>query len=170
MKIIEALKKVKDLQRKAEDLRSKIGKYCVHYNYETATYVSQRDKVTEWLQGHSDLVKEILKLRLAIQKTNILTSVSIEVGGKTVSHSIAGWIHRRRDLAKLEETAWAQLSDKGLKEGITRNSQQETVEVKIVRCYEPIVRDESLELYRQEPMLIDSTLEVINAITDLIED
>ena len=170
MKIIEALKKIKDLQRKAEDLRGKIGKYCVHYDYETPTYQDQKGKVSEWLQAHMGIVKEILKLRLAIQKTNVLTLVDIEIGGKKVTNSIAGWIHIRRDLAKMDETAWGQLGDKGLKEGISRNTSGESVPVKIVRCYEPTERDKNLEMYRQEPMLIDSTLEVVNAVTDLIED
>ena len=99
MKIIEALKKIKDLQRKAEDLASKIGQYSAYLNYETPMYPDQKKQVSEWLQSHDDILKEILRLRLAIQKTNLETDVTIELGGKTVIHSIAGWIHRRRDLA-----------------------------------------------------------------------
>jgi len=31
------------------------------------------------------------------------------------------------------------------------------------------VRDERLELYRSEPTIIDGQLEVVNAVTDLVE-
>ena len=46
----------------------------------------------------------------------------------------------------------------------------EKIEVKIVRCYDPTTRDTKIELYRSEPVLIDSQLEITNAVTDLIEE
>jgi hypothetical protein len=44
-----------------------------------------------WIQAHGDIMKEILKLQIAIQKTNLLTPVTIEIGGKQVTKSIAFW-------------------------------------------------------------------------------
>ena len=41
-------------------------------------------------------------------------------------------------------------------------------EVRVRRYYDPAQRDEKLELYRSEPSTIDATLEVSNAVTDLI--
>lgn len=38
MKLIEALKKVKDLARKADDLKGKVSAYCAHLSFETPTY------------------------------------------------------------------------------------------------------------------------------------
>ena len=43
------------------------------------------------------------------------------------------------------------------------------MDIKIVRFYELETRDKKVDLYQSEPMLIDSRLEIINAITDLIE-
>jgi hypothetical protein len=169
MKIIEGLKQIKALQKKLEDLRGKIGKYCAYANFETPIYTDQKKQVREWLQSHEDLMKEILSLRMKIQKTNLITDVTIELGGKKVTKSIAEWIHRRRDLAENDRLAWEALNDKGIKEGITTDSQGEKVEVKIIRCYDPVERDNKVELYRSEPMTIDSTLEIINATTDLVE-
>lgn len=169
MKIIEAMKQIKDSQIKATDLRAKIGQYCADLSFETPLYTDQKSQVAEWLQAHSDIMKEILRLRVAIQRTNLSTQVTIELGGKQVTKSLAEWVHRRRDLAGLEQAAWNKLSDRGLKEGTAKNSTGIEVDVKIRRYFDPKERDTKIELYRSEPSKIDSTLEVVNAVTDLIE-
>ena len=169
MKLIEALKKIQDLQRKAEDIRQKIQAHSAHLNYETPVYPDQKKQVSEWLQMHSGVLKEILRLRIAIQRTNLETNVTIELGGKNVTKTIAEWIHRRRDLAQMEQAGWAMLTDRNLKEGIMRESTGAEKEIKIIRYYDPEERDRNLELYVSEPGLIDARLEVVNAVTDLIE-
>lgn len=62
------------------------------------------------------------------------------------------------------------LTDRGLKEGTTKNSQGETTEVKIVRYFDPVARDKMVAMFKAEPHVIDASLEVINAVTDLIEE
>ena len=170
IKIIEAMKKIKALQVKAEDLRKKVATYCADQSHETAVYGDrQREQIKEWIQAHHDVLQEILKLRVAIQKTNISTDVTIELGGVQVTKSIAAWIHRRRDLAVMEQSMWTGISDRGLREGTVATSTGEKQEVKIRRYYDPVERDKSVELYRTEPSVIDSTLETINATTAVIE-
>ena len=163
------MKKIKELQIKAEDLRRKVKTYCADQTHETPVYENQKDKINEWTQGHSDVLKEILKLRVAIQKTNIQTNVTIELDGKQVTKSIAEWIHRRRDLAGLEQSMWNGIGDKGLQEGTIKSSTGEPVEVKIRRYYDPETRDKNVEIYRTEPSTIDSNLEVTNAITEIAD-
>jgi hypothetical protein len=167
MKIIEGLKQIKDLQKKAEDLRDKISKHSAHLDYETPVYPDQKKQVGEWIQAHSDILKEILKLRIAIQKTNLATKVDIEIGGESVNKTIAEWIHRRRDLAKYEKESWSQLTDRNLKEGRMQESTGEIREIKIIRCFEPEIRDKNIDIYSTEPSLIDARLEVVNAVTEL---
>lgn len=169
MKIIEGLKKIQSLQKKAEDLRDKMGVYCAHLNIETPTYPDQKGQVKEWMQAHGDILKEILGLRVAIQTTNLATEVIIEIGGKAVKHNIAEWIHIRRDLAGLQEKALRKLTDKNLKEGFTENTQGEKIEIRIVRCYDPQDKDKNIDIFSNEPSLIDAKLEVTNAVTDLLE-
>ena len=170
MKLIEAMKKIKELQVKAEELRRKVAQYHADLNYETPVYGNdQKKKIDEWLQGHMDIVKEILKLRISVQKTNLETQVTIEIGEKQIKKTIAEWIHRRRDLANLDRSIWEKLTDKGLKEGQMRDSSQEIIDVKIRRYYNPEERDKFLDIYSQEPSIIDRTLEVTNAVTDVIE-
>lgn len=170
MKIIEAMKKIKDLTVKAADLREKVGKHCSDLSIETPTYADQKAQIDAWMQSHHDILKEIETLRLGIQRTNILTNASIELDGKIITKPIAAWIHRRRDLATQEMNMWMKLSDRGLKESNVQTVPGGAVtEVRIRRYYDPARRDVMHELFRSEPFKIDGTLEVINATTDLIE-
>lgn len=169
MKIIEALKQIKELQRKADDLKEKVARHSAYLSNESSVYPNQKEQVGQWIQSHSDIIKEILRLRIAIQKTNLNTMVTIELGGKTVTKSIAEWVHRRRDLANNEALIWSKLTDRGLREGTIKQSTGQDAEVKIVRCYDPKERDSALYLYQGESSIVDSKLEVINAVTDLME-
>jgi hypothetical protein len=114
-------------------------------------------------------MKEILRLRIAIQRTNLATSVTIELDDKVITKTIAEWIHRRRDLAQEEQSMWNCLTDRGIAEGIVKGPTGDPVEIKIVRFFDPGERDNKRELYQSEPMIIDSRLEVVNATTDMIE-
>lgn len=170
MKIIQAMKQLKDLAIKSNDLRAKIQKHSADLSIETQIYPDQRAQLALWIQSHSDVLKEILRLRVAIQRTNLATPVAIELGGVTVTKSIAEWIHRRRDLAKMEQESWALLTDRGLKEqGVQTVKDGPVTQVTIRRYFDAQERDTKVELYRSEPSLINGTLEVVNATTDLIE-
>lgn len=169
MKLIEAMKKLKDLGVKAADLQTKVGNTCANLDIETPVYADPKGQVAEWIQAHSDILKEMLKLRVSIQRTNINTPVTIELGGVQVTKSIAEWIHRRRDLANLDMQMWSKLGDRGLREGmINQSTGAEARQVKIVRHFDPKERDIKIDLYRSEPSKIDATLEVVNAVTDLL--
>lgn len=171
MKLIQAMKQLKELTTKAEDLREKVKKFCADLTIETPTYPDQRAQIASWIQAHGDIVKRIGELRLAIQRTNLATAVTIELDGKQVTKPIASWIHRRRDLAALEGAMWGQLSDRNLKEQNLQTAPGGAVtEVRIRRYFDPAERDTKRELYRGEPSIIDGTLEVVNATTDLMED
>ncbi len=170
MKIIQAMKKLKDLAIKAQDLRDKIAKHSADLSMETPAYEDQKTQVANWLQAHGDVLKEILRLRLAIQRTNLATNVTIELGGVQVTKCIAEWVHRRRDLAKLDMESWSKLTDRGLKDQRLQTIAGGPVtEITVRRYFDSADRDQHIELYRSEPSLIDGTLEVVNATTDLIE-
>ena len=169
MKIIEALKQTKDLQRKAEDLRDLVKNHCAISSLETQKYPNQTKQVSEWIQAHSDVLKEILRLRVAIQKTNLENEATIELGKKQVTKTIAEWIHRRRDLANEELSMWSVLGDRNIQEGIGKGPTGDPIEIKINRFYDPVERDNKKDLFGSESSIIDSKLEVVNAVTDLME-
>lgn len=170
MKIIEAMKKIKDHLRKCEDLRVKISNNSASLSIETPVYGDrQSSQVAEWLQSHSDTVKDIGNLRYQITKTNVETLVDVTIGGVVLNKSISEWIQRRKDLATLEHSAWAALTDRGLREQLVSSTTGgEPTQVKIIRHFDPTLRDKKLEEFASEKSLIDAALEIANATTDLI--
>ncbi len=169
MKLIEALKQIKDLTRKADDIKKLVKDHCAISSLETQKYPNQTKQVSEWVQAYGDILKEILHLRLAIQKTNLETDVTIMIGGKNITKSIAAWIHRRRDLANSEMQIWQILSDRGIHEGMGKGPTGDPIEIRVNRFYNPAEKVRKMEIYASEPSLVDGKLEVTNAITDLTE-
>lgn len=169
MKIIEAMKRVKMNEEKITDLHQKIAQAAAQLSIETPLYENQKGKVREWLQSCEDISQENIRLLIAIQRTNLATSVTIELGTKQVTKTIAEWVWRRRKYATLDLQTWQKLTDKGIKEGVTQGPGGSAIEVKLVRHYDPELRDARLTLYREEPHVIDSVLEIVNATTDLVE-
>lgn len=171
MKIIEALKKIKDLHEKVDDLCIKINRYSADLDCETPIYPDQRKKVQEFVQSAIDSVKEISRLRFCLMKTNIQTPVAIDFGNKIVTKSIYEWMQRRQNLAAKEGVVWRSLDDKKhkseYKSQLTPNSPAVIIKQRLY--FDPELRDEMVERCRKEPGIIDSTLEVVNAVTDLIE-
>jgi hypothetical protein len=175
MKIIAGMKQIKELNRKADDLKLKVRDNCANYEHENPQYgANQREMIKGWLQAHSDIMKEIARLKVAIAKTNLATEVIIELDGVKVTTTLHEWIVRRGQgksipgLANQEYAMWSMLTDRSLKEEKMMTSTG-VIEKKIVRHFDPAERDRMRELYRSEPTIIDSTLETVNATTDLIE-
>lgn len=168
MKIIEGLKEVKRLEEKVGDLQGKVQRYCADLDYETPAYPDQKKQVAEWMQSVHDSLKAAMDLRIRLTRTNLETIVPIELGGKKVEHSIAEWIIRRRLYASLEKDAWERLTNRNLKEGQAQTTTGDKITVKLRYYYDPIERDKMVETFRGEPGIIDRTLEVINATTEIV--
>jgi hypothetical protein len=172
MKIIEGLKKLKELRKKQDDLIRKISHNSALMSYQTPPYGDQqREKVAGFVQAVHDIGHEILALNVSIQQTNLVTLVAIEVKpGTVVERSVAEWILRRRTLAALDAGAVKALNTGQLREGHlpTRSADQKPEEAKIVRFYDQETRDQALEMFESEPGRIDARLEVVNAVTDLV--
>lgn len=169
MKIIEGMKQIKEWMGKVKDLQEKIAAHSADSDFETPAYVDQAGQVRQWLDSVRDTLKNIEQMRFRIQKTNLLTDVEIELGGNRIRKSIAEWIHRRRDLAGMERASWQALTDRGIREGTIKQSNGVDREIKIRRYYDAKERDKLIEELKIEPGKIDARLEVINAITDLVD-
>lgn len=168
MKIIEALKQIKDLARKADDLVSLTSKHTADMDFESPVYTDQKGQISQWIQAHRDILKEISRLRYVIQKTNVMTKVKITLDGVEVEKCITEWIHRRKDLAAAELKMWSNISDKGLRDAKIQFSNEQK-DAKVRRYYDPAQRDRMISALKSEPSLIDAKLEIVNATTDLLE-
>jgi len=170
MKIIEAMKRVKANKEKIQDLQTRISQVSANLSYETPVYGTDTPaKIKEWAQSCEDTAQDNVKLLTAISRTNLQATATIVLGGVSVTKTLAEWIWRRREYAALDFKTWQGMTDRGLKEGKGGSSTGIEIEIKIVRHYDPKLRDEKLAMYRSEAHEIDSTLEVINAVTDLVE-
>jgi hypothetical protein len=169
MKIIEAMKALKDNDAKVADLQAKISQHCARLSFETSPYSDPRAQVREWVQSCNDLSQYSATLLVRLAKTNLLTSVTIELGGKQVTKSIAEWVWRRRKFAKLDMETWLRLNDRGLKEGTLPSTQGIAEKVFVLRSYDAEERDKMVAIFSSEPSKIDATLEIVNATTDLVE-
>lgn len=170
MKIIEAMKRVKQNKEKITDLQAKVAAVSANLSYETPVYGDNTvSQIREWMQSATDLAQDNVKLLVSIARTNMETMVTITLGEKNVTKSIAEWVWRRREYALLDLQTWSKLTDRNLKDGMSQTSTGVPMEIKVVRHYDPVERDKMVSIFKSEPHEIDSALEVINAITDLIE-
>ena len=106
----------------------------------------------------------------AIARTNLQTVVAIDLGdGHKPTKTIAEWVWRRREYAAIDLATWSKLTDRGLKEGNLPTTTGQATPVTIERHYDPKQRDQMMAEYRNEPHAIDAALEVVNAVTELVE-
>lgn len=183
MKLIEALKKQKDLVRKKDDIVMKIAEFSSDMEDENPIYGNENEYTAQKVQTHkqhiaslvqavTDINKEILSLRIGIQKTNLNTGVAMEINGKTITHTIAEWIHRKRDLISFDTQAYIALAIKEKKLSpkqiiIEKDGVKTPQLVNIRRYYDVKARDTVLENLTTESSIIDSKLEIVNATTEL---
>lgn len=185
MKIVQAIKKIKEVQKQIDDTMSKINKYSSDEDDQEPIYGSldqQTAQISSWLQSVRDLNAEIERLDLCIKRTNVLTLVTIKLGDNEITKPIASWIKRgqssigktgnkRLSLSESDLKAWNCLRENtGRSETkVVKGKDGVDVVVKFRRYWDPKERDKMTSLYSSESSVIDGALEEINATTDLIE-
>jgi hypothetical protein len=168
MKIIEAMKQIKANKEKVAELIQRIQRNSAHLSIESPQYENQADKVKEWTQSCLDVSRDNVELLVRIARTNLATTVTIDLGGKPVTKTIAEWVWRRREYAGVDKAIWLSQGDRNLKEGMVQSSPGVMTDVKLVRYYDPAQRDANADIHMREPHQIDAALEVVNATTDLL--
>jgi hypothetical protein len=170
MTLTEALKLLKLEKNKVLSDSNQIKEYSAKLSTDTSPYPDPKAKVAEWVQSATDKIRFIEKLSEAIARTNLLTTVTIELEGKQITKSVAAWIVRRRELAALEATLYRSMTNKGLRAQLiaaTVAGNPPTV-VSVELAYDQNERDKKIDALSSEPTLIDSKLETVNATTLLI--
>lgn len=167
MKVIEALKEVKRLREKIYDLGSKIAQNSAYREDMKTEYDDPKTQIQSWQTQIHQATDRMESLLTRISYTNLRVSVSIEIGGKTITKSIAAWIYRRRELAQLDLRAWQTCTNRNLSVAIDRKDNDKIYPV--ILNYNAKTRDQKIEEYESEPGLIDARLETINATLDLYE-
>jgi len=169
MKIIEALKKLKVIEKRMEKNRQQITQYASMISTERPifdTEEKQRKEVSSLIQSNTDLMKEYLDLKGKIEKTNI--TVKVEMGG--VQYSISDLLLIKRKMAKVMMSTYEALNTSAgqsrlrqVSIGAGERSPQ------VVQLYDEKDKIAGLDKWQDLYHNIDSRLEVINATTDLME-
>jgi len=169
MKIIEALKELKLNVKKINDITARIALNSAKKEFEKSPYNDAPAQIKEWLDAVEGLSKRNGELTMKIAKTNATVQVTIELEGKQITKTIAEWIYRRRYGAAMELAAVKALTNRGLKDEQIKQTDGTLLETKVVLHYDQKTRDQRMDALQQEPTLIDTRLEMINAVTDLLE-
>lgn len=167
MTIIEALKKLKLLEKKMESNISNITKYSSIQDNEIPSFWTIADQTTEvasFVQSNIDLAMEYSRLKQAIDRTNI--EVVVDFGNE--KYSIAHLILLKRKLGNTLERTYRALNDSSANSRI-RSKKADGTESQVVRLYDEKAKNESLNGIQTMISEIDSRLEVINATTSLYQ-
>lgn len=170
MKIVEALKKVKSNRSKISDLNTKIGQIAAHMESSVGSlpYKDPKAKVKEFTQAAFDTQQDNARLLSRIQKTNLINTVTIELGGVQVTKTIAEWVYRRREGVDHELETYRNMATR-LKPGAHQLTDGSIQVDNVIRNYDEELKDRRMAILNEEKSLIDSALEIVNAITDLEE-
>ena len=172
MKLIEALKNLKTIEKRIEKNCGQIGEYAAYVSVETPAFETeerQRQEVASLVQGNLDLAKEFLRLKTAIESTNLGTMV--EIGNR--KHSISELITIRRTSGKFTTMTHNALTPK-----VAMNRLQQVYQkqggvnpmepAKLIALYSEADKNKALRDYEEFFSAIDGKLEVVNAETELL--
>lgn len=166
MKLIEAMKELKLIIKKMESNNEQVVKLSSILSNEKplvgSSIEDQKKEVNALIQSNEDLFDNYLKLKLAIEKTNTTTSVTIN--DKTLT--ITEWLTFRRNASEASRI-YLLVNTSAAQGRLSRiNNSDKTIEV--LPCFdEKIINTKKMEMIDILGK-IDWTLEVVNATTDLV--
>ncbi len=154
--ILQALKKIKHLDRKIEKTRERIQKWC--------SYIDPLDGAPQYdtnklLQSLNDMLANKARLRHALHMTNALHVVEYKGSKGTIDElliSTTVTIPAMIDALKLQR-----------RKEKDRYLQDEKHEQKVVLQYDPSGRDKAIDKLENDLMEIDSLLDETNITTDI---
>ena len=170
MKIIEALKELPVLEKRLLKQSEKIQEYA---SYATNigpvfdTVEEQKSQVQSLVRSNLDLIERYCKLRNVLNKTNTTIKVKIEGDERTISE----WITFREKGYGFTESTFRRLNDAMAKNHFQQPCNfAEGQSLTLIYCYDEKEKNKALEKAEKVYNQIDSTLEIVNATTDLIEE
>ncbi len=171
MKLIEALKNLKTIEKRIQKGCEQISEYFAYVSVETPhfeTQEKQTEQVHSLIQGNLDLAKEYLKLKSAIEHTNLTTKVTI--GHRT--HTINELITLRRVSGKFTLMTYGAINPNGAKTRLqqfyNKSGGVNPIEpARIIVCYKEEDKNKHQQEWTDFLAQIDGKLEVVNAETEL---
>lgn len=170
MKIIEALKNLKTIQKRLDKNCLQIKEYCAYVNVETPAFETeekQTSEVNKLIQSNLDLETEYLRLKKAIETTNLAVSVSIGERNYTITELIS----IKRVVGKFRLSTYSSLNPASAILRMQQIFQKSQVDAanppRIVPVFKEAFRNEKIRDWEEFLSQIDGKLEVVNAETEL---
>lgn len=179
MKLIEAMKNLKTIEKRIEKNCTLIREYCALISSETlqfGTEEKQRQEVQSFIQANLDLEKEYLRLKIAIDTTNLNTSVTLKDKSYTIAELVVIKGRKTPDGRKLSGIAdfraktYHSLSGQPAAQRIS-NVYRAGIDAqnppKVVLFYDEAEKNKAISDWDEFVSAIDGKLEVVNAETEL---
>lgn len=167
MKLIEAMKSLRLLEKRMWDNASRITTYASWASTERphfGTEEEQNKQVNALVQANYDLMNEYLKVKRNIERTNLETIVEVE----WISYTLSDLLVIKRKLGRQMVSTYQAMNDSRVRWGQwARDVNWEPP--MMVQYYDEQVKNEGIMKWENLYNAIDSRLEVVNATTDLIE-
>jgi len=169
MKIIEGMKELRIIEKKMLRNHGDITKYASLLSTERPLFETedaQKKEVKSLIQSNQDLMDNYLDLKQNLEYTNLMTKV--EMSGK--EYSISELLVLKRKLAKQMMETYSSLNDTVARNSLVRrpaSKDEKTPEV--LRLYREEDRNAGLRKWQDLYDNIDSRLEVINAMNDIVD-
>jgi len=167
MKIIEGLKELRLLEKKIQQNQGRITAYASAVSTEKLPYEDedrQSAKVQSLIQSTMDMVERYLRLKAALDRTNLQVVVTIEGQTRTIHE----WIWLRRKLGMEVVQTYNALNDSA---GSARLREAPTIEgerPQVLRFYTEEDKLAAIDKWQDIIHGIDPRMEVVNATTDII--
>jgi uncharacterized protein YjaZ len=169
MKIIEALKELKLVEKKMAANIEDIQKYSSGINIEKSVFGTETEhkrEVAGLIQSNLDLAQRYADLKMHIENTNLVTYITID----GLAHSIAQWLIIKRKLGQYYVATYNALNDSVGRNKLKLASRSDDSErIEVVRYYEERDVNEQRRRWRDLIHNIEAQLEIVNATQDIVE-
>ena len=162
MKILAALKKIKHLDRKIENVLKRISKYCsvIVDNENDDAPVYNADDIQKMQQKVVDWAVEKVKIRTALHLTNVRTKVDWMDGNYSIDNLLL--IQNVLMPAQMKTLTALRRKEKG---GYGNSSSKDSW---VIMQYDPKKRDAAIEKAEHSKELLDELLDNLNIETDVV--
>jgi hypothetical protein len=155
MNILQALKRIKHVDRKIKKIQDRISRWCSHDSEEKSPY-----EMEKLIQSVADLAVNKATIRSAMHATNIATLIEYKKGNPWTLDALLA----HRTLVLPEHLASLKLlrrKEKGYRDD---------KDVKYVLNYDVKWRDQNIDAVENEMAEIDDLLDATNISTELVTD
>lgn len=160
MKIIEALKKIKHIDRKIAKNRERISKWCsfVVSPGDPDKPLYDADEIRSMLQANGDMATEKVRIRHSLHKTNISTTAEFNGKVYTVDELL---------LMQAVSLPYALGTLNGMSRAKVPYGQDKAL---VITQYDPKAKDKEIDYLERQAADLNDLLDMVSLETDVIEN